>query len=56
MIEIDIPGRGELLLFLVTDYNGTLACDGILLPEVIPLVKLLNPHTSFFASRSICMP
>lgn len=43
MIEIDIPGRGELLLrFLVTDYNGTLACDGILIPEVIPLIRALS--------------
>jgi len=43
MIEIDIPGSGELCLrFLVTDYNGTLACDGILIPEVIPLIRALS--------------
>jgi soluble P-type ATPase len=45
MIEIDIPGCGELRLrFLVTDYNGTLACDGILIPEVIPLIKALSAN------------
>ena len=43
MIEIDIPGSGKLCLrFLVTDYNGTLACDGILIPEVIPLTRALS--------------
>ena len=42
MIEIDIPGWGELRLhFLVTDYNGTLACDGILEKD-LPLLLLLN--------------
>jgi soluble P-type ATPase len=45
MIEIDIPGWGELRLhFLVTDYNGTLACDGILIPEVIPLIRALSTN------------
>ena len=43
MIEINILGRGELRLrFLVTDYNGTLACDGTLIPEVIPLIRALS--------------
>jgi len=33
MVEVDIPGFGRLTLeYLVLDYNGTLACDGILLP------------------------
>jgi soluble P-type ATPase len=45
MIEIDIPGWGELRLrFLITDYNGTLACDGILIPEVIPLIRVLSTN------------
>ena len=45
MIEIDIPGCGELRLrFLVADYNGTLACDGILIPEVIPLIRALSTN------------
>jgi soluble P-type ATPase len=35
MIEIAIPGYGELRLrHLVLDYNGTLACDGRLVPGV----------------------
>jgi soluble P-type ATPase len=45
MIEIDIPGRGELRLrFLIADYNGTLACDGIPIPEVIPLLGALSAN------------
>ena len=36
MINIDIPGFGHLALrHLVLDFNGTLACDGALLPEVV---------------------
>ena len=35
MVEIDIPDFGELRLdHLVMDYNGTLACDGILIDGV----------------------
>ena len=35
MITIDIPGFGQLdLAYLVADYNGTLAVDGVLLPGV----------------------
>jgi soluble P-type ATPase len=35
MLEISIPGFGPLRLeCLVLDYNGTLACDGELLPGV----------------------
>lgn len=35
MMEIMIPGRGRLRLeHLVLDYNGTLACDGVLLEGV----------------------
>ena len=35
MIDISIPGFGPLRLeCLVLDYNGTLACDGELLPGV----------------------
>ena len=35
MIEIAIPGYGDLnLSHLVLDYNGTVAVDGMLLPEV----------------------
>jgi soluble P-type ATPase len=43
MIEINIPGCGKLqLCTLVSDYNGTLACDGNLIPEVIPLIQALS--------------
>lgn len=43
MLEINIPGRGELRLrFLIADYNGTLACDGALIPEVIPLLRAIS--------------
>lgn len=42
MIEIDIPGRGLLRLeHLVLDYNGTLACDGELLPGVREVISVL---------------
>lgn len=40
MVNIDIPGRGRLeLRFLVADYNGTLACDGVILPEAVRLLQ-----------------
>ena len=43
MLEIYIPGHGELhLRALLTDYNGTLACDGIMIPELIPLIQALS--------------
>ena len=42
MIEIDIPDYGRLeLANLVLDYNGTLACDGILLPGVAERLRQL---------------
>ncbi|MCJ8328660.1 MAG: ATPase P [Lentisphaeria bacterium] len=49
MINTDIPGHGKLeLKYLVSDYNGTLACDGILLPDISPLIielsKVLEIH------------
>ena len=43
MLEIDIPGCKRLCLsFLVSDYNGTLACDGKLITEVAPLIQALS--------------
>ncbi len=43
MIEINIPGHGKLCLkYIVSDYNGTLACDGKLLPEIDPLIRKLS--------------
>jgi soluble P-type ATPase len=45
MIEIDIPGFGELRLeHLVLDYNGTLAVDGRLLFGVRERLERLAAH------------
>jgi len=49
MIEAAVPGDGRMRLsFLVLDYNGTLACNGILLDGVaerlIALSKNLSIH------------
>ncbi len=49
MIEINIPGATPLRLsHLILDYNGTLACDGSILPGVTErlriLAKLLEIH------------
>lgn len=43
MIEVDIPGYGKLnLKHLVLDFNGTLACDGHLLPGVAERLNALS--------------
>ncbi len=43
MIKISIPGHKNLnIKHLVLDYNGTLACDGDLLPDVKRLLKILS--------------
>jgi len=45
MICIDIPGGASLRLeHLVLDFNGTLACDGVLLPDVRERLERLS-HT-----------
>lgn len=45
MIELDIPGFKPLRLeHVVLDYNGTIACDGQLLPEVSGRLKELGQH------------
>ena len=42
MLEIAIPGSETLRLnYLVADLNGTLACDGVLLPGVTDALWLL---------------
>lgn len=44
MLEIDIPGFATLrLAHLVSDYNGTLALDGRLLPGVAEALRALAP-------------
>jgi P-type E1-E2 ATPase len=43
MISVEIPGEGTLQIeHVVFDVNGTLAVDGILLPEVLSLLKILS--------------
>lgn len=43
MLQITIPGYRRLdLNHLVLDYNGTLACDGLLLPGVESRLKALT--------------
>ncbi|MBN2107945.1 MAG: ATPase P [Deltaproteobacteria bacterium] len=43
MIAIDIPGFGHLALrHLVLDFNGTIAFDGVLLPEVVDRIINLS--------------
>ncbi|MGO0122039.1 HAD family hydrolase [Desulfothermobacter acidiphilus] len=43
MLRVEIPGRGLLELnHLVLDYNGTLACDGELLPGVVERLNALG--------------
>jgi P-type E1-E2 ATPase len=45
MISIDIPGFRKLeLVHLVSDYNGTLALDGKLLPGVAEALSNLAPN------------
>ncbi len=47
MMEIIIPGRGRLRLeHLVLDYNGTLACDGVLLDGVSERIADLSRKLS----------
>lgn len=43
MLTIDIPGRAPLeLRTLLLDYNGTIAVDGILLPELVARIHDLQ--------------
>lgn len=45
MVEIKIPGAQPLrLTHLILDYNGTLACDGVLLPGVAERLEILAKH------------
>ncbi|MEJ5198635.1 MAG: ATPase P [Anaerolineae bacterium] len=49
MIEITIPGDGSLRLsYLVMDYNGTLACNGVLLDGVAERLTELSKHLSLY--------
>jgi soluble P-type ATPase len=43
MLEVNIPGYRTLVLsFLVLDYNGTIACDGHLIPGVRGRLEALS--------------
>jgi soluble P-type ATPase len=45
MIDINIPGAQPLRLsHLILDYNGTLACDGSILPSVTERLEILAKH------------
>jgi len=47
MIEVAIPRDGRLRLsFLVLDYNGTLACNGIMLDGVAERLSALSKNLS----------
>jgi len=47
MLEVDIPGWKSLRLeHIVFDFNGTLACDGVLLPGVEERLNRLADHLS----------
>lgn len=49
MIQLDIPGRGVLeLKNLVLDFNGTIAFDGQILPEVATLLGHLSLDLKIF--------
>ena len=43
MIELDIPGFGHIeIKYFVMDYNGTLAIDGKLKKDIIPILNKLS--------------
>ena len=45
MLEVNIPGYGTLAFsFLVLDYNGTIACDGRLIPGVRDRLEALSKN------------
>ena len=45
MLTISLPGADDLKLeHLVLDFNGTLACDGVLLEGVPSMLGRLAPH------------
>lgn len=49
MLEITIPGYGHLeLKYMTLDFNGTLAINGKILPEVKPLLEVLSRQMEIF--------
>ncbi|HJO95508.1 MAG TPA: hypothetical protein QF753_19080 [Victivallales bacterium] len=48
MIDVDIPGFEKLSIKnIICDYNGTLAIDGVIIPEVKPLIEKLSERLAF---------
>lgn len=42
-MKVEIPGRGELeIRQLLLDYNGTIACDGQLIPIVAEKIQVIH--------------
>jgi soluble P-type ATPase len=53
MLEIDVPGFGSMKLeYLVSDFNGTLALDGNLLPQVKQKLNILAGSLKIFVLTS----
>ena len=49
MIKIDIPGRNEISIEnLVLDYNGTIACDGKVLPGIMEMLQRLQSKVTIY--------
>ncbi len=45
MIHISIPDYGDIeLKYVVSDYNGTLAVDGVLIEGVADIIRSLSQH------------
>ena len=49
MIDLNIPGRGNYKIkYIVCDVNGTLAVDGVLLPDVQVQIQRLMDRVEIF--------
>lgn len=49
MLTIDIPGLEKIELeYLVLDYNGTIAVDGVPIPKVVQLLKEISRHLEIY--------
>lgn len=49
MLEINIPSLGEFKFeYLVLDYNGTIAADGEIIPEIIPLLEKVSVNLEIY--------
>jgi soluble P-type ATPase len=53
MLEIDVPGFGSMkVAYLVSDFNGTLALDGSLPPQVKQKLNALSESLEIFVLTS----